>query len=157
MKMFRRRPILFTILLLGSAGIGALLWVWMVEVPRLQLTSQCTANLTLELCQFIDREGRMPTGMDELIAAGQIQEVPGRPGAFNTQTHELFHLEDVIVAWGAKLEEIREGEKGLVDQTGKPIYLIGRRSRWNGTKTVFDEHFSRIIYGAYADRAGSKL
>lgn len=156
MKTLRRRRILFSILLLGGALIGVLLWVWIVEIPRRQLTGQCMANLSLELCLFIDREGRMPRGMDELIAPGQIQEVPGRPGAFRTQTHELFYLEDVIVAWGERLEEIKVGEKGMVDRDGKPVHLMSRRIRWNAIKTAFDEHSSGIIYRAYSERSRAK-
>ena len=161
-------------LLVGSVVLGAVIllllvlcvYVYFREKPRVQLVGQSMANLTMVISMFIDQNGRMPNGIDDLVEAGLVKKIkPCRPPGLNDKRatteyrlnlrygdHVLYYMDDVVVNWDVTPEclEVRDGI--LVSRpVGEPDFIIGRRDLFKPERTVYHLDFSLLLFEALSN------
>jgi len=141
-------------------------YVYYREKPSVQLVGQSTAHLSIVIGFFIDQNGKMPSSMDDFVMAGLIKRIKpcSLPGLNDDRAtteyrlnlqhndHILYYLDDVVINWGVKPEDLRIRDGILVNCfDGEPDFIMGRRGLFDSDRVVHDINSSRWLYEALSN------
>jgi len=129
-----RKRRLYIFIFLISLGILGLIPVTMRTVavvrfiPKYQLLGRTTAFLTHAIICFVREHGEMPTGLEDLVAAGLLRVSPEGEYVEIETGIVLYHLDAISVSWSFRPQDAVLVDGELKDpRESERVYIIHYR------------------------------
>ncbi len=106
-------------------GVGILATIVARDIQRGQLLGRTMALMSQALSAYVQEHGAMPGGYEDLVASGILAGDEQSGYIVGGMRQRLYLHEDLDVAWGIDLAEVRLDMNTLVDRdSDEPVYLI---------------------------------